>query len=90
MNRRVLSLGGFVVAGVSQATLGVVQYLSGSAATDPLFLVAGGLLLAGVFGRALVRGDDLNGLATRPVFVAVGVVAAVLTGALTAVAVLAS
>jgi hypothetical protein len=90
VNRRALSLGGFVVAGVSQAALGISQSLSGTAATDPLFLVAGGLLLAGVFGRALVRGDDLNGLARRPLFVAVGVVAAVVTGGLTALALLAS
>lgn len=90
MNRRALSLGGFVVAGVSQAALGISQYLSETTATDPLFLVAGGLLLAGVFGRALARGDDLNGLARRPLFVAVGVVAAVVTSGLTALALLAS
>ncbi|WP_435065210.1 hypothetical protein [Halobaculum sp. EA56] len=83
MNRRALSLGGFVLAGVSQVLLGVAMYAGGDAPANPLFSVLGGLLVAGVFARALVRGDDLNGLATRPLFVAVGVASGVLSAALT-------
>lgn len=84
MNRRALSLGGFVVAGVSQVLLGAAMYASGDTPANPLFSVLGGLLVAGVFARALLRGDDLNGLATRPLFVAVGVVSGVLSAVLTA------
>ncbi|GAA0204894.1 hypothetical protein [Halobaculum roseum] len=84
MNRRALSLGGFVVAGVSQVLLGAAMYASGDTPANPLFSVLGGLLVAGVFARALLRGDDLNGLATRPLFVAVGVASGVLSAVLTA------
>ncbi|SHH41606.1 hypothetical protein [Halobaculum gomorrense] len=83
MNRCALSLGGFAVAGVSQVVLGAAMYASGDAPANPLFSVLGGLLVAGVFGRALVRGDDLNGLATRPLFVAVGVASGVISAVLT-------
>ena len=83
MNRRALSLGGFVVAGVSQVLLGVAMYASGDTPANPLFSVLGGLLVAGVFVRALLRGDDLNGLATRPLFVAVGVASGALSAVLT-------
>ena len=83
MNRRVLSLGGFVVAGVSQALLGATMYTSGDSPADPLFPVLSGLLIAGVFVRALVRGGDLNGLASRPLFVAVGVASGAISAALT-------
>ena len=83
MDRRVLSLGGLVVAGVSQVFLGVVMYASGDGPADPLFSVLGGLLVAGVFARALVRGGDLNGLASRPLFVAVGVASGAISAALT-------
>ncbi|WP_277554624.1 hypothetical protein [Halobaculum limi] len=88
MNRRALSLGGFVLAGASQAVLGVFQYATGGGPADPLFSVLAGVLLVGVFGRALVRGDDLNGLATRPLFVAIGVFAGVVSAALTTVVLL--
>ena len=83
MNGRALSLGGFVVAGVSQVLLGVAMYVSGDTPANPLFSVLGGLLVAGVFVRALLRGDDLNGLATRPLFVAVGVASGALSAVLT-------
>ncbi|WP_348613605.1 hypothetical protein [Halobaculum rarum] len=83
MNRRALSLGGFVVAGVSQVLLGAAMYASTDTPANPLFSVLGGLLVAGVFVRALLRGDDLNGLATRPLFVAVGVASGVLSAVLT-------
>ncbi|MXR40310.1 hypothetical protein GRX01_02920 [Halobaculum sp. WSA2] len=83
MNRRALSLGGFVVAGVSQVLLGAAMYAGGDTPANPLFSVLGGLLVAGVFARALLRGDDLNGLATRPLFVAVGVASGVVSAVLT-------
>lgn len=83
MNRRALSLGGFVVAGVSQVLLGAAMYAGGDTPANPLFSVLGGLLVAGVFTRALLRGDDLNGLATRPLFVAVGVASGVVSAVLT-------
>jgi len=83
VNRRALSLGGFVVAGVSQVLLGAAMYASPDTPANPLFSVLGGLLVAGVFVRALLRGDDLNGLATRPLFVAVGVASGVISAALT-------
>ncbi|MFC7070199.1 hypothetical protein [Halobaculum lipolyticum] len=73
MNRRALSVGGLAVAGVSQVVLGVVEYTTGNGPGNWVFSVLAGAMLAFVFGRALVRGDDLNGLATRPLFVAVGV-----------------
>ncbi|MFC6786774.1 hypothetical protein ACFQFH_13055 [Halobaculum halobium] len=84
MNRRALSLGGFVAAGVSQTLLGVAMYASGDTPANPLFSVLGGAVVAGVFARALLRGDDLNGLATRPLFVAVGVAAGIVSIVLTA------
>ncbi|UIO99958.1 hypothetical protein Hbl1158_00865 [Halobaculum sp. CBA1158] len=83
MHRRALSLGGFVVAGVSQLLLGVAMYAAGDSPANPLFSVLGGLLVAGVFTRALLQGNDLNGLATRPLFVAVGVASGVLSAVLT-------
>ena len=83
MNRRVLSVGGLAVAGVAQVALGVIQYTTGTGPANPFFSVLAGLLLAVVFGRALVRGDDLNGLATRPLFVAVGVFSGVVSTLLT-------
>ncbi|PSQ05336.1 hypothetical protein BRC97_09480 [Halobacteriales archaeon QS_6_71_20] len=83
MSRRVLSLGGLVVAGVSQVLLGATMYASGDSPADPLVSVLGGLLVAGVFARALVRGNDLNGLASRPLFVAVGVASGGISAALT-------
>jgi len=83
VNRRVLSLGGFVVAGVSQVLLGAAMYVGGDTPANPLFSVLGGLLVAGVFARALLRGDDLNGLATRPLFVAIGVASGLVSALLT-------
>ncbi|MFC7097225.1 hypothetical protein [Halobaculum marinum] len=82
MNRRVLSVGGLAVAGVAQVVLGVIRYTTGAGVGSPFFSVLAGGMLAVVFGRALVRGDDLNGLATRPLFVAVGVFSGVVSTAL--------
>ena len=69
---RTLSLGGFALSGVCQVLLAAV------ASADGAFVDAGisalvGLGVLWIFGRPLIRGDDLNGVASRPVFGAVGV-----------------
>ncbi|ESP87969.1 hypothetical protein [Candidatus Halobonum tyrrellensis] len=77
MDRRDLSLGGFTVFGVVQVGLALPSFLADPGLSEGVGLLAG-VLVAGLFGTYLVRGDDVNGLARRPLFVAVGVA----TGAL--------
>lgn len=72
MDRRVLSLGGLALAGLVQAAVALLEWPADPATLDWLQVVLG-LLTAGLFGSLLVRGDDANGLARRPLFVAVGV-----------------
>jgi len=69
---RVVSLGGFTFSGACQIAVGVVEYANGALPDAGLsLLVRLGVLW--IFGRPLVRGDDLNGVASRPAFAAVGV-----------------
>ena len=73
MDRRVISLGGFALTGLAQALDAVLAY--GTASTPGVaFRALAGLVLAGLFGAYLAHGDDLNGLARRPLFVVVGAV----------------
>lgn len=69
---RVLSLGGFSLSGVCQVVLAVLKHADGALADAGLSALVG-LGVLWIFGRPLVRGDDLNGVASRPVFGVVGV-----------------
>ncbi|WP_348613604.1 hypothetical protein [Halobaculum rarum] len=69
---RVLSLGGFAFSGACQIAVGVVEYTNGALSDAGLSLLVG-LGVLWIFGRPLVRGDDLNGVASRPAFAALGV-----------------
>ncbi|MXR40311.1 hypothetical protein GRX01_02925 [Halobaculum sp. WSA2] len=69
---RVLSLGGFAFSGACQVAVGVVEYANGALSDAGLSILVGvGVLW--IFGGPLVRGDDLNGVGSRPAFAAVGV-----------------
>ncbi|GAA0204886.1 hypothetical protein [Halobaculum roseum] len=69
---RVLSLGGFTLSGACQVALAAAEYAAGAFADAGLSALVG-LGVLWIFGRPLVRGDDLNGVAVRPVFGVVGV-----------------
>ena len=69
---RVVSLGGFVFSGACQIAVGVVEYANGVPSDAGLSILVGvGVLW--IFGRPLLRGEDLNGVASRPAFAALGV-----------------
>ncbi|SHH41584.1 hypothetical protein SAMN05443636_2505 [Halobaculum gomorrense] len=72
MDVRVLSLCGFALSGACQVALGALEFANGAVAEAGLSVIVG-LGVLWVFGRPLVRGDDLNGVAARPAFAAVGV-----------------
>ena len=78
MDRRVVSLGGFALTGLAQALDAALAYGT-TTLFDVAFRLAVGLLLAGLFGAYLVRGDDLNGLARRPLFVVIGAASGVVS-----------
>ncbi|QZP36458.1 hypothetical protein [Halobaculum magnesiiphilum] len=78
---RVLSLGGFALSGVCQVALAALKYADGALADAGLSALVG-LGVLWVFGRPLVRGDDLNGVASRPVFGVVGVAIGVASAAI--------
>ncbi|MFC6786775.1 hypothetical protein ACFQFH_13060 [Halobaculum halobium] len=69
---RVLSLGGFTLSGVCQIALAGVEF-AGGALVDAGLSALVGLGVLWIFGRPLVRGGDLNGVASRPIFAIVGV-----------------
>lgn len=71
-NVRVLSLGGFAFSGACQIVVGVVEYANGTLYDAGLSILVG-LGVLWIFGRPLVRGDDLNGVASRSAFAAIGV-----------------
>ena len=78
MDRRIVSLGGFALTGLAQALDAAIAY-GRDPGLDVAFRVGVGLLLAGLFGAYLARGDDLNGLARRPLFVGVGAASGVVS-----------
>ncbi|MFC7070200.1 hypothetical protein [Halobaculum lipolyticum] len=72
MTPRAVSLGGFALSGACQVCLGAVEYVRGGGLADAGLSVGVGLFAAWFFGRLLVDGNDLNGLADRPLFALFG------------------